>query len=185
MELTTSASPKIKHSAITPDLQHEIEQFLYFEANLLDSHQYKEWYELLAQDVRYWMPIRLNLTRADRAARGGDHSKLALFDDTKETMWIRIKRLLSGKAWAEEPPSRVRHLVTNVRIRPHHDDTEYEVRSCFLVHRSRLERQSDEYVGERVDILRRTNKPQGWEIVRREIYLDQATILSNNISVLF
>ena len=39
-------------------LQYEVEQFLYAEAAMLDARRYREWLELIAEDIHYWMPIR-------------------------------------------------------------------------------------------------------------------------------
>lgn len=172
---------------VTPELQQEIEQFLYAEARLVDERRYRDWYALLADDLRYWMPLRFN-----RLARERDHElsgvdESAWFDETKASMDMRLKRLETGVAWAEEPPSRVRHLISNVSIKPRPDEKsdEFEVRSYFHVYRSRLERQVDQFVGERTDLLRRADNALGWEIAQRIIVLDQATLMSNNLSVFF
>ena len=39
-------------------LQHEVEQFLYHEARLLDERKFDDWLALLTDDIHYWMPIR-------------------------------------------------------------------------------------------------------------------------------
>jgi 3-phenylpropionate/cinnamic acid dioxygenase small subunit len=41
-------------------LRREVEDFYYAEAELLDNRQFREWFTLLADDIRYWMPIRHN-----------------------------------------------------------------------------------------------------------------------------
>ena len=38
-------------------------------------------------------------------------------DETKATLAGRIARLDTGMAWAEDPPSRTRHLVSNVEVK--------------------------------------------------------------------
>ena len=106
-------------------LQAEIEQFLYYEAELLDEHRYAEWFELFADDVRYRVPTQENRLRRDRRAGHGDldgdpepHLEVALFDDDKTTLGWRVRQLETATHWAEDPPSRTRHLVSNVRVRP-------------------------------------------------------------------
>src|SRR5215831_1324381 len=42
-------------------LKQEIEEFLYHEADLLDERRYEDWLALVAEDVRYWMPMRRNV----------------------------------------------------------------------------------------------------------------------------
>lgn len=168
---------------VSPALQHEVEQFYFVEAKLIDDRRFDEWYQLLADDLVYWMPIRRNFQTGRPADEWGSTDDIAVFDDDKETIGWRVKRLSSGMAWAEEPPSRTRHLVTNVLIAPKGDD-ELEVESAFLVYRTRLETQVDYFVGARHDLLRR-DPEHGFQIARRHILLDQSVLLANNISIFF
>ena len=170
---------------VAPALQQEIEQFLFAEAALLDARAWRAWFALLAPELRYRMPLRFN-----RLARQRDHEfsrddESFLFDETKDSMDMRIRRLETGMAWAEEPPSRTRHMVTNVRIEAVESADELIVRSCFFLYRTRLERQVDQFVGERIDRLRPGAEPYRWQIVARDILLDQSTVLANNLSVFF
>ena len=163
-------------------LRAAVEDFLYHEADLLDERRFEEWLELFTDDARYWMPVRDNrLSGPDDPAReleepGGNY----YFDDTKETLRIRVERLYTGSAWAETPPSRTRHLVTNVRIK-RDTDGEVEVQASFIVYRTRLEHDRDLFVGRRTDVLRRVDG--GFRIARRTIVLDQANLDAKNISV--
>ena len=168
---------------VTPELQQEIEQFLYAEARMLDERRYRDWFALLADDLRYVMPLRFNRLARERDRELSAENESAWFDETRASIDVRIKRLETGMAWAEEPPSRVRHLITNVTIEAHEEGL--EVRSYFHVYRSRLERQVDQFTGERRDLLRRADTPLGWALARRRIVLDQATLLSNNLSMFF
>lgn len=170
-------------AAVTPELQLDVEQFLYAEARLLDQRRYRDWYALLADDLRYVMPLRFNTLARERDHELSSADESAWFDETRASIDVRLKRLETGMAWAEEPPSRVRHLITNVTI----DDPgePLVVRSCFHVYRSRLERQVDQFTGERTDALRRADTALGWQLVSRRIVLDQSTLLSNNLSLFF
>jgi 3-phenylpropionate/cinnamic acid dioxygenase small subunit len=94
-----------------------------------------------------------------------------------------VKRLDTGMAWAEDPPSRTRHLVTNVQITPRPQAGEYDVCSAFLCYRTRLETDVNIFAGRRDDVLRRT--PSGWQIARRRILLDQNVVLAKNLSIFF
>jgi 3-phenylpropionate/cinnamic acid dioxygenase small subunit len=177
------------------DLIREVEKFLYREARLLDLRRFHEWLELFTDDVRYWMTGRSNrypksskaitildperyveddLTRAD---------ELALLDETKETLAARVARLDSGMAWAEDPPSRTRHIITNIEIEPSASDSELTVYSNFIVYRSRAETEQDFYVGAREDLLRRVDG--AWKIASRRLILDQNVLTAKNISVFF
>ena len=164
------------------ELRHQVEDFLYFEAELLDDRKLREWLGLLTDDIRYWMPIRHNpLDRSenitDELAKPGEGY---YFDDDIKSLRIRVERVYAKNAWAEMPPSRTRHLISNIRIKKA-DGAEIEVHSNFLVYRTRMENDQDMFVGERQDILRRVDG--GFKIAKRTIILDQAVLTAKNISV--
>jgi 3-phenylpropionate/cinnamic acid dioxygenase small subunit len=170
---------------VEPALQQAIEQFLYYEARLLDDRRLDEWYELLADDIHYFMPTRYNWLKREADREFSGPHEAALFDEDKVSLGQRIRRLHTGMAWAEDPPSRTRHLVSNVMIRPSSTSGEYEVDCYYLLYRSRLEREVEVFVGMRHDLLRRTDTSAGWQIARRTIILDQATLLARNLSFFF
>ena len=96
-------------------LKQDVEAFLYHEANLLDDRRYEEWLELLADDVRYWVPMRRNVKFGElerEFTREGQD--INWFDEGKDTLTRRVNQILTGVHWAEEPLSRISHLVTNV-----------------------------------------------------------------------
>ena len=170
---------------VEPALQQTIEQFLYYEARLLDDRRLDEWYALLADDIHYFMPTRYNRLKREADREFSGPHEAALFDEDKVSLAQRIRRLHTGMAWAEDPPSRTRHLVSNVMIRPTSTPGQYEVDCYYLLYRSRLEREVEVFVGMRHDLLRRTDTPAGWQIARRTIILDQATLLARNLSFFF
>jgi biphenyl 2,3-dioxygenase beta subunit len=164
------------------ELCRQVEDFLFLEAELLDDRKLREWFELLSDDVRYWMPLRHNTLE-----RPGDVSEELskpgegyYFDDDLKSLKIRVERAYSKIAWAEVPPSRTRHLITNIRIKKD-DGKELEVHSNFMVYRTRMETDKDLFVGTRRDILRRVDG--SFKIARRTIILDQAVLDAKNISV--
>ena len=164
------------------DLRRQIEDFLYLEAELLDERRLREWLELFTDDAHYWMPIRHNtLGRPEELSE--ELSKPGegyYFNDNKETLRMRVERLYSKTAWAEMPPSRTRHLISNIRVKKD-DGAEIEVHSNFIVYRTRMEKDQDIFVGTRRDILRRVNADL--KIARRTIILDQAVLGAKNISI--
>jgi 3-phenylpropionate/cinnamic acid dioxygenase small subunit len=179
--------------AVDVVLLADIEQFLYYEAELLDEHRYAEWLELFADDVRYRVPTQANRLRRDRRAGHRDldgepepELEVALFDDDKTTLGWRVRQLETATHWAEDPPSRTRHLISNVRVRAaadgHHDDL-WAVRSNFICYRNRLAGEVDIWAGERHDLLRRIGTD--WLVARRTVVLDQNVVLSKNLSVFF
>ena len=172
-------------------LQHEVEQFYYREALLLDNIRYEDWFALLDDDIHYYMPIRRNRMQRRGKQRSTDlaeytnEHEFAHFDDDKTTMQGRLTKLLSDYSWSENPASRTRHMVSNVIISAGDEADTYNVCSSFFVYRNRLETQVDIFAGERHDLLRRSDNSLGFKIAKRTLLLDQSTILSNNISIFF
>ena len=172
-----------------------VEQFLYREARLLDERRFHDWLDLFTDDLRYWMPVRTSrYPKRSRAivildeeryveAELAQEGELALLDETKQSLSMRIARLDTGMAWAEDPPSRTRHLITNIEVEAGDTDAELTVYSNFLVYRTRGETEQDFFVGQREDILR--SVAGAWKIARRKIVLDQNVLLPKNISIFF
>jgi 3-phenylpropionate/cinnamic acid dioxygenase small subunit len=151
------AEPRLQFGLVGPQLQREVEQFLYAEATLLDAYRYDEWLALFDDDLHYCMPIESVVETTAGPAPLNPAGTAAFFDDTKAFLAIRIKRLRTGRAWAEQPPSRTRHLVSNVRVFRREGDSAFEARGAIHVYRSRRARDVDHFLGERIDTLRRAN----------------------------
>jgi len=173
------------------DLHFEVEQLYYQEAELLDDGRYADWLEMLADDLDYWMPTRTNRLRRQQALSVAARGEAAFYDETKDSLAWRIRRFDSGMAWAEDPPSRTRHLVTNIQVRhadpvtePGFSESDLVAKSAFLLYRNRLEREEGVYAGRRTDVLRRLEDGR-LLIARREILLDQNVLLAKNISTFF
>ena len=170
-------------------LKEEIEDFLYAEADLLDQHRFGEWLDRLADDLHYFMPMRRNVqfgTHDDQEnTRAGED--ISWFDEDKWTLSKRVEQIMTGIHWAEEPLSRVCHLVTNIRLaaaRPSiADATEVDVGSRFIVYQNRVETETYLFAGKRNDVLRRDG--DSWLLARREILLDQSVLLAKNLTVFF
>lgn len=161
----------------------EVEDFLIREAELLDQQKYTEWLQLLADDVVYWAPAIESIEdRRQTFNRVGGPSDMAYFQETKTTLAMRVDRLSVGGAWAEIPPSRTCHFITNVMVESD-AGAELTVRSKFFVFRSRLEVEEDTYYGSRLDVLRRTDGH--FKIANRKIVLAQTVLKSRSISTFF
>jgi 3-phenylpropionate/cinnamic acid dioxygenase small subunit len=165
-------------------LHREIEDFLYREAELLDDRRYEEWLDLFTEDARYWMPMRRNVPAgAPEREFTREGAEVSWFDDGKDTLVRRVRQIRTGVHWAEEPPSRICHVVTNVRIlraEPPAAPAEVTVGCRFLVYRNRVETETDLLAGKREDRLRRVG--EGWRIARRKIVLDQNVLLAKNLT---
>ncbi len=163
---------------------HEISQFLFQEAALLDDWQFRDWLDVMSEDVLYTMRTCANAQTRDRR-RSVQPPTTWIFHDDKFQLERRIARLETGMAWAEEPPSRTRHLLTNIQVTQGESDQEFQVRSNYILYRQQKERDETYYVGKREDTIRRVEGGLGFEIARRNIVLDQVVLTSHNISVLF
>ena len=114
-------------------LKHELEQFLFKEARLLDERRLDEWLDLLAEDLHYWMPMRRNIKFGDWDLEFTDmDSEINWFDEGKDILAGRIRQLNTGVHWPEEPVSRFEHIVTNVELVSVEGD-EVRVNSKFLL----------------------------------------------------
>jgi len=174
-------------------LAQEVAEFLYLEAELLDERRYEEWLALLAGDIRYWMPMRRNVKFGEgerEFTREG--TDIAWFDEGKDTLTRRVRQIETGIHWAEEPQSRIAHLVSNVQVveaTPSVAEArEVAVKCRFLIYRNRVETETDLLVGKREDTLRRPNGAKNggdWQIARRKIILDQNVLLSKNLTFFF
>jgi p-cumate 2,3-dioxygenase beta subunit len=145
----TPASPSIAGLPATIEsllLQHEVEQFLYLEARLLDDWNLDAWLELYTPDARYLVPTT-DLPEGDPA------SDLVFIDDDYRRMAARVVRLQSRHAHREYPWSRTRRFIGNVMVTAV-DGDEIEATAAVAVWRFRAG-ESAPYVG-RYDVrLRR------------------------------
>ena len=177
------------------DVLSQVEQFLYREARLLDSRQFRQWIDLLADDLRYWIPMRSNrYSAASKSISILDGSRYeeddlskesdqAFMDEDKDSLRRRVDRLDTGMAWAEDPPSRTRHLISNVEVEPGERESEVKVYSNFIMYRSRGETEEDFYVGSREDVLR--NVDGSWQLASRKIVFEQNVLSAKNLSNFF
>ena len=160
----------------------------------MDERRFHEWLELFTDDSRYWMGGRSNRypksSKAiaifdpepyleDDLTQGG---KSAILDETKETLAGRVARLETGMAWAEDPPSRTRHLIAKLGVKSAEAVSGLKVYYDF-VYRSRAETEQDFHVGTRRDVLRRVDG--ALKITGRKLTLDQNVLLAKNVSIFF
>lgn len=161
------------------DTYWEVYEFLMHEAELLDGHREREWVELCTDDIVYRMPVR---ETRERGAGDGFNESMYYFDETRGSLELRVRRLETEYAWAEDPPSRTRHFVTNIRVAPGDEEDELLVRSNLLLYRSQgTDLHNDLISAERRDVLRRTDG--GVRLARREILLDHSVLTTHNLSV--
>ncbi|WP_254646150.1 3-phenylpropionate/cinnamic acid dioxygenase subunit beta [Streptomyces sp. GbtcB6] len=166
------------------DLYHEVSQFLFDEAALMDERRFDEWITLFDEDLHYWMPVRTARfpREMDREFEGETGS--AYFDESFDQLRQRVRKLATGRSWSETPPSRTRHIIGNLRVFTTEDDDECVAHAHFWIYRTRGETYSDTFAGSREDLVRR-QKDGTLRIARRHILLDQTVLLANNLSHFF
>lgn len=166
-------------SKITPELQLEITNLYYQEAYFLDNRKYKEWLELLTDDITYHMPLRETVEGVGVDNIAEDSS---FFEETKTSLRTRVNRLYTKSAWVENPATRQRHFITNIFIEGTEQEHVFKVRSYFLFKRSRASTTDiEEMFGERHDTVRKINDE--WKISSRIVYPDQSVITTMNMSM--
>jgi ethylbenzene dioxygenase beta subunit len=169
------------------DPTREILEILYKEAELLDEGRYREWLDLLDEEVLYRVPVRQTRERPVEGGISGVAEGMYHLDEDRTSLEMRVARLETGFAWAEDPPSRLRHFVTNVRIGQvvsNERGLEVQVRSNLLLFRSRWDRPDYTLLSaERRDVWRKREK--GWRLAERIVILDSTTLPTHNLSFFF
>lgn len=161
-------------------LYNEVVEWMDTEAELLDAYQEREWLEaMVSRDVVYQVPIRQTVERA----RGNGFIGGAFhLDETYGSLESRVARNETAYAWAEDPPSRIRHFVTGIRVAE--DADRVMVRSNLMIYRTRQEQTQPQLLsGERQDQLRREDGVL--RLLRREVLLDLTVIGTHNLSIFF
>lgn len=165
-------------NAIRPDLLWPtIESIYRHEIRILQRADYQDWLSIFAPDFRYRMPVvRSTDARAEMVAGPGE---LGYYDENRETMELRVKKLASSNAWSEVPPSRLRYFVQLLDLSV--DNSEIVAVSNVLVFRARNESQENRYYGERTD--RFVDVEGQLMIAERTVVLDQVRLAAENLNV--
>lgn len=168
----TATSPGIGR-----DLADACTRFQFEEARLLDHRLYNEWLALLTPDIRYTIPLRS--VRIDGRDEYSEHA--FYMNETYDSLEARIARFATEYAWAEEPPSKTRHCVSNVLVMNEHAG-EVTVQSNLVLLRYTAGAPAPQIVsGERVDTLRQT--AHGLKLCRRTVYVDASVMGTHNFTV--
>lgn len=161
------------------ELHLEVHRWLVEEAYTLDEQRYEDWLETLTDDIHYIMPVRVTtaLGAAFSTARGMAH-----WDENKYSLSRRVARFLTEHAWTEDPPSRLRHFITNVRVFRSTVDDEFIVDSAELLFRSRGDvNEASTISAHREDVLRRVGGEL--KLARRVIMVDESVLRTQNLAI--
>lgn len=149
------------------------------ETYLLDAQSYEEWLDLLTDDVHYIMPVRVTTA----LGAGYDTSPgMSHWDEDKYSLGRRVARFLTEHAWTEDPPSRLRHFVTNVRTFATENADHLVVDSAVFLFRSRGDVNEPALISAgREDLLRREGDV--WRLARRSIRVDESVLHTQNLAI--
>ncbi len=165
-------------------LKDEVERFIYHEAALMDERRYEDWVDLMADDIHYFMPIRKNVKFGEWDQENSDPaSEISWFDEGKNVLEGRVRQLLTGVHWAEEPVSRIRHIISNIRVTDVQGDLITATDNFFVWH-NRLLEEVNLFVGTRTNVLRR-DPDTGFKVAKRTILLDQNVLLAKVVTFFF
>lgn len=152
---------------------------LYDEAAALDERRIDDWIAMLSKELVYQAPIRI--TRTGKTRDMDVMRTMFHFDENYDSILMRTGRLQKS-AWAEDPPSRCRRFITNVRVGECESPNEYEVVSYLFLERSRGDNPENESItAERRDIWR--DVEGSYQLIRREIIVDQAVLGISNFAI--
>jgi phthalate 3,4-dioxygenase beta subunit len=155
-------------------------RFLVEEAHVLDQRDFEAWLAMLAPDVRYRVPVT---STAARGAPSGKPGGMDHYDEDLYSLKTRVDRFRTNFAWAEDPPSRTRHFVSNVCTFAGESANEVQVRSYLLLFRSRGDLRAPDFVsGMRDDVLRREGDDR-LLLKRREVTLDESVLRTQNLAI--
>ena len=163
----------------TDEAHQHAAQWLTEEAYLLDRQRYAQWLELLTDDVRYLMPVRVTTARS---AGFDTLAGMGHFDEDLFSLRKRVARFETEHAWTEDPPSRLRHFVSNVRTFAGEASGELRVESYVLVFRSRGDVREGQFLpAGRTDTLRREDG--GLKLAHRVIEVDESVLRMQNLGI--
>lgn len=163
------------------ETHYQVQQFLHLDSYLLDHNRLAEWLNILASDLRYFVPVRQTRERVDKDQEFS--TVIGHMDDDFDSIAMRVHRLVNTKtAWSEDPASRVRRFVTNVSVWDTDIEGEYEVNSYLLLTRNRFYQEDYNLLSaERHDRVRRVGP--SFELVRREVRMDQGVLGMPNLAI--
>lgn len=175
-----SKAEKVGESLAFDDPQHlAAHRWIVEETYILDEQRYHDWLAILADDIHYYMPVKVTTA----LGAGYDTAPgMAHFDENMYSLSRRVARFETEHAWTEDPPSRLRHFVTNVRTFATDKDDEIIVESATLLFRSHGDINEPAIVSAgRRDLLRKDG--EGWLLARRHLAVDESVLRTQNLAI--
>lgn len=156
-----------------------VENFYRRETLLLQDRRYREWLELMDEQISYRVPV----TTSTLNGLVSSEDELGYYDEDLELLRARVAKLESKQSWVEQPPSRLRYFVQVVDV-THQDDGMVVVRSNLLLlqYRWNMEQQ---FSGGRTDLLIPQDGECGFRLRNRRVVLDRQVLGNQGLSVFF
>jgi ethylbenzene dioxygenase beta subunit len=173
--------PERGDTSADPEQYARVAAWINLEAELLDTGRERQWLEtMVSKEIVYQLPLRQTVERA----RGTGFATATFhLDESYGSLLTRVSRNESAFAWAEDPPSRIRHFVTNLRV-CEIDSGQFGVKSNLLIYRTRGDETQPQLLsGERQDVLR--VEDENLKLYRRTILLDLTVIETHNLAIFF
>ena len=153
-------------------------RFLHREAELLDRAEFADWLAMMHPGIDYRVPVR---TTRDNRAGDGFSTRAFFMQEDFSSLAMRVKRLDSPYNWAENPRTRTRRLVGNVRVGAQ-EGVGLRVDSNLAVFCYRADSEAPLMLTcERQDLLR---EHKGcWTLARRLVLLDTTVLGHESLSI--
>jgi len=184
----TPPDPRTSSADVSLETHHRVEQFLYREADLLDTFALEEWLDLLEEDVVLEVPVRV--ARDPGSTQSPFSGEANYLREDYEMIRERVGRLEKEYAWSENPRSRVRHVIGNVRVLEAAGGdgpadgaaTELTVANNQHVFRSYGDTADHDLLSARRHTFLRDG-PDGFTVAGRTVYLDHAILNTKNLTL--
>ena len=165
--------------SVSMEVHHEIQQFLYREARLLDNEMMREWLtDLVDPEIRYQLVVRDERFRKDKSP--DRDREVYLFDDDFTILDLRVKQFETGLQYMNDPAQRMIRVVSNVEAYLGDGEGEFEVYSYGIASRFRRQYESERSVYKRVDVLRR-DENGNLRLLSRRIELGERVVRNKNL----
>jgi len=163
------------------EIHNQVQQFLHLDSYLLDHNRLAEWLNILAPDLKYFIPVRQTQDRANSDKEFS--TTIGHMDEDFASIALRVHRVVNTRsAWSEDPASRVRRFVTNVAVWETDVENEYDVVSYLLLTRNRFNQEDyHQLSAERQDRVRRVD--ESFELVSRKVLIDQSVLGMPNLAI--
>ena len=148
------------------------QDFLYYEARLLDTGELEAWLELFTEDATYWVPL-------ERGQKDALETSSIIYDD-RTLLDLRVKQTRHPRAHARLPLARTVHQIGNVVSREEKDLTVVNSTLTLVEWRNEKQRVWGALVEHR---LRRSGET--WKIAAKRVDLVNSEAELDGIAILF